>query len=77
MALGYDENPGDNKKHYRMYYEDELENISSVMPNKPFHEVDITRGQERGLKKRDGMETSDSRSVGKFKGIIKVTNVGD
>ena len=44
MALGYDENPGDRKKHYRMFYKDELENVKSIMPDKPFHERTIRFG---------------------------------
>ena len=44
IALGYNATPTDNRKHYRRYYPNELENISEVMPNKPFHEEAIMRG---------------------------------
>ena len=75
--LGFDENPGDMRKHYRMYYEDELENIEEIMPSSPFDTEDISRGQLRGLKKKKGYETSTFKTVGKFKGIINVVNAED
>lgn len=39
-------------RHYRKYYEDELENDESLFPpGKPFFNYDIMRGQSRGVKK--------------------------
>jgi hypothetical protein len=31
-------------KHYRRFYDDELENIPDIFPKKPFFTVDIMRG---------------------------------
>ena len=62
MALGYDNmdeaidpKTGEKinkKKHYRQYYQDELENIPDIFPEKsPFNTFELKRGQSRGLKK--------------------------
>ena len=51
LPLGYDRNPGDMTKHYRKFYEDELENIPEIMPRKPFDEVPVVRGNLRGQSK--------------------------
>lgn len=32
------------KKHYRKYYDDELENDKEIFPKMPFHHFDIKRG---------------------------------
>ena len=45
ISLGFNQNYDDNKKHYRRYYPDELENVKEVMPKKPFHEETVIRGQ--------------------------------
>jgi hypothetical protein len=39
--------------HYRKFYEDELENDTSIFadPNEPFRNIDVKRGQSRGLSK--------------------------
>ena len=44
IALGYDEQPEDDRKHYRRFYPDELENCSELMPKSPFTEYPIKRG---------------------------------
>ena len=45
MGIGFDEDPEDDKKHYRRYYPDELENIIEVLPqSSPFEEFNIKRG---------------------------------
>ncbi len=45
MGLGWDNKPEDNKRHYRRYYPDELENIKSVMPTiSPFMTYEIKKG---------------------------------
>ncbi len=36
IGLGYDESPEDNKRHYRRFYADELENIKELMGEPPF-----------------------------------------
>jgi hypothetical protein len=51
VALGFNSNHEEKKKHYRRYYPDELENVKEVMPKKPFHEEKVVRGQSRGLSK--------------------------
>jgi hypothetical protein len=46
--IGYDkiapENPEQGNKHYRRFYDDELENIKEIFPRKAFHSCDIVRG---------------------------------
>jgi hypothetical protein len=73
------------KKHYRRFYDDELENIKEIFPKKPFHQCDIIRGQSRGLNKGwfsffsttktddSGMITNE-KVVGKFKGKVNIEN---
>ena len=38
-------------KHYRRFFDDELENNKDIFPKMPFINADIFRGQTRGLKK--------------------------
>jgi hypothetical protein len=40
-----------SNKHYRRFYEDELEKNEEIMGDPVFTKVDIFRGQSRGLKK--------------------------
>ena len=44
IGLGYNKTPEETKRHYRRYYPDELENVTEVIPKKPFHECIIKRG---------------------------------
>ena len=44
QELGFNENKDAGKKHYRRYFPDELEEVSSIMPRKPFYEEKIYRG---------------------------------
>lgn len=48
MELGYNENPPEKpeeeRKHYRKFFNDELENNKELFPKMPFHTVDIIRG---------------------------------
>lgn len=45
MGLGWDETPDQNRRHYRRYYNDELENIKEIMPvPTPFHTYEVKRG---------------------------------
>ena len=85
IGLGFNNVPEDKKKHYRRYYPDELENVKEVIPKLPFTEIKVIRGQQRGVSKgffsffskpeRDNTgEISTIKTVGKFKGIIKVYN---
>lgn len=45
IGLGFNQVPEDNRKHYRRYFPDELENVKYIMPKKPFHDVPVMRGQ--------------------------------
>ena len=38
-------------KHYRRFYEDELENDPEIFPKGIFHTENIIRGQSRGVEK--------------------------
>jgi hypothetical protein len=52
IGLGWDENKETKRKHYRQYYNDELENNKDIFPKQsPFSSFDIKRGQSRGLQK--------------------------
>mmetsp|Transcript_30294 Transcript_30294/g.46317 ORF Transcript_30294/g.46317 Transcript_30294/m.46317 type:complete len:186 (+) Transcript_30294:2929-3486(+) len=52
IGLGWDEDKTTLRKHYRMYFNDELENNTDIFPQKsPFHSYELQRGQSRGLKK--------------------------
>jgi hypothetical protein len=86
IPLGWEEEAGARKKHYRRYYADELEFTKEIMPvETPFHEFQIKKGQSRGASKGllgglfgGAPKTDDSGSVsteqvmGKFKGVITV-----
>lgn len=86
MAIGFNQTPEDDIKHYRRFYPDELENIDDMVGDKPFNEFDILRGASRGNKAGlfSGMfgkpKTDDSgqistiKKVGSFKGVVKVRN---
>ena len=50
MPLGWDEDRTTNRKHYRQYYNDELENIAEIFPSaSPFNSYSLKRGQTRGV----------------------------
>lgn len=50
IPLGYDPEPPiegkpeTNKKHYRRFYDDELEEVKEVFPKLPFLACDVIRG---------------------------------
>ena len=82
IPVGYDPQHDSKQKHYRRFYEDELENIEEVMPRSPFQTFKILRGKARGNSKSwFSSQTEDEsgsittvREVGKFKGIVSVIN---
>lgn len=89
MELGHNESPSekpeDERKHYRKFFNDELENNKDIFPKMPFHTVDICRGQSRGLSKGwfsfftktqtdESGEISNKKVVGQFKGRINIEN---
>jgi hypothetical protein len=39
----------ETNKHFRRFYDDELENNKEIFPEMPFSNIDIFRGQSRGL----------------------------
>jgi hypothetical protein len=74
-------------KHYRKYYEDELENNKDLFPSHVFERVDIVRGQSRGLSQSwlsslwssqrvdESDEQTNNKVVGYFKGRIDCYNI--
>ena len=49
IGLGWDETRDQNRKHYRKYYEDELENDTDLFETKsPFNTYEMKKGQARG-----------------------------
>ena len=85
IPLGWDEDRTTKRKHYRQYYNDELENNKEIFPRpSPFNSYQIKRGQSRGVSKGGFMsmfktqkrdesgEVSTEQCVGYFKGIIEV-----
>lgn len=71
-------------KHYRRFYEDELENDPEIFSKPVFLNVDIKRGQSRGVEKSffsfgasnqdESGQESTIRTVGKFKGVVDIVN---
>ena len=53
MGLGWDLDRNTNRKHYRRYYINPLEEVKEIFPNRssPFNSFDLKRGQTRGVKK--------------------------
>ena len=83
IGLGFDDVPDDNRKHYRRYFADELENISELLPKpQPFDTYYLKRGQTRGASKslwpfssakEDESGSVDTEQVvGRFKCIIDI-----
>lgn len=52
MGLGWDEDASTDRRHYRKFYTDELENVTEIMGEKksPFNSYDLKRGQSRNAK---------------------------
>jgi hypothetical protein len=44
MPLGYNKAPEDNKKHYRKFFDDELENDTDIFRKKIFTRCSVVRG---------------------------------
>lgn len=48
MELGHNPTPPatpeEEKKHYRKFYDDELENCEDIFDESPFYSVDVVRG---------------------------------
>ena len=73
------------QKHYRTFYDDELENNKEIFKRMPFYTFDVMRGQSRGAKKSSWFGSSGAEDesgqastltkAGYFKGSIDVTNL--
>ena len=69
-------------KHYRRFFEDELEHDKEIFPKPIFYNMDIMRGQSRGVEKSwfgggqqdESGQESTIRKVGTFKGTIEIVN---
>lgn len=71
-------------KHYRVFFEDELEHDKEIFPRDIFYNADIMRGQSRGVEQSwfsfgggnqdESGQESTLRCVGRFKGIIDILN---
>ena len=82
MGLGYDDEPEDNRRHYRRYYNDELENVKDIMGEPPFICYDLKKGQSRGAsgswwpfggdKEDESGSVDTEQTVGKFKCLINI-----
>lgn len=85
IALGWDEDSTTDRKHYRRFFPDELENVKEVLQiASPFQTYEITRGQTRGakagfwaslmneVKEDESGQVSTTELMGKFKAVIEV-----
>ena len=79
LGLGWDEDSTTKRRHYRRYYNRELEKQKDVLPNEsPFNQYDLKRGQSRGAKKsffgtqkQDASGQVDTTQItGRFKAVI-------
>lgn len=66
IGLGWDADANSKRKHYRMYYNTELEKVKEIFMDlednpdenaiaSPFHRFDLRRGQKRGLSNASGL----------------------
>lgn len=81
--LGWDEDSNTHRKHYRKFYNKELENVPEIFETQtPFNTFELKKGQTRGAKtgmfstaKKDASGEADTVQVaGIFKAIIEVDN---
>ena len=85
IALGWDEDATTQRKHYRRFFPDELENVREVLAiASPFQTYEIKRGQTRGakagllaslfneVKEDESGQVSTEELMGKFKAVIEV-----
>lgn len=87
IGLGWDETSGQGRKHYRQFYNDELENDKEIFPREsPFESYELHKGQSRGGASNGlfSSATPDAtgnastiKVVGKFKAIVEVANRDD
>ena len=85
IGLGWDEDSTTKRKHYRRFFNDELENVKAVLHfASPFQTYEIKRGQSRGasaglwaslmgeVKEDASGQVSTEELMGKFKAVIEV-----
>jgi len=85
IDLGWDENAETKRKHYRRFFNDELENVKTVLAiASPFQTYEIKKGQTRGakagffaslmneVKEDESGQVSTEELMGKFKAVIEV-----
>ena len=85
IGLGWDEDATTERKHYRRFFPDELENVKEVLHvSSPFQTYEIKRGQTRGakagfwaslmneVKEDESGQVSTEELMGKFKAVIEV-----
>ncbi len=88
MGLGWDPEPDSKQKHYRRYYNCELEKNPEIMTKEsPFDQYPLKKGQSRGAskglwpfskkKEDDSGSTSTEQVVGKFKGLLVIAAEGE
>lgn len=72
MAIGYNKTKDEGNRHYRKYFENELEEIKEIMPKKPFFEEVIYREAppKESWFSIFKNEMYEKQKVGIFKGII-------
>ena len=81
MGLGYDPQIDSKRRHYRRYYQTELEEVTELIEESPFEEYPIKRGQSRGLspslfgsdRKDESGQVSNIKAVGTYKGLMQIT----
>lgn len=90
IALGWDEDAETKRKHYRRFFNDELENVKTVLAiASPFQTYEIKRGQTRGakagmwaslmneVKEDESGQVSTEELMGKFKAVIEVEVISE
>lgn len=90
IALGWDEDAESKRKHYRRFFNDELENVKAVLAiASPFQTYEIKRGQTRGakaglwaslmneVKEDESGQVSTDELMGKFKAVIEVEVISE
>lgn len=86
IGLGWDEDSTTKRKHYRHYYNCELEKVKEIFEKEsPFNSYKIMRGQSRGntggffkaASKDESGQESTEKCAGIFKAIIEVENPQD
>lgn len=49
IGLGWDEDATTQRRHYRQFFDDELENVTEIFPQKsPFNSYDLHHGLAKG-----------------------------